>query len=551
MARLDRLGAAAREIAQTGAAIGREFSYDLLAAVSPRGEAETGGALDRLVAAGLVFQRGAPPAAEYQFKHALVQDTAYGTLLRGPRQALHARISAAIEARAPDRAEREPEILAHHLAEAGQLERAAACWLEAGRRAAGRSANLEAIAHLRRGIDALAAPDQSRTGQELELALQLALGPAVMSTHGFGAAESAVAYRRARELALTLGDNRSLFAAVWGLWLGAGQHSAHSEREALVDELFRVAGPLDDPALRLQAHHSAWATRGWSGDLAGSREHIRQGLKLYDRREHGGHALLYGGHDPAVCGLGQGGVSLWMLGYPDQALASGREAVALGVDLAHVPSLGHGLWFAGVIHMFRRDAPAARETGERLIALGREHRLPQYRAIGEMARGWARARLGDAEDGLVEFRQGLSAYSALATVHLGFFAAALAATELHAGFPEQAGATLDEADIAIAQRGESSWRPQALQVRGDLCLTVGAPDMASAEQHYLEALAGARGQGAKSYELRAALGLARLWRAQDRARQARELVEPVYAWFTEGFDTPDLIEAKALLVSLS
>jgi len=301
MARLDRLGPAAREVAQTGAAIGREFSYELLAAVSPRAEAETPGALDQLVAAGLVFQRGSPPAADYQFKHALVQDTAYGTLLRGPRQALHGRIAEAIETRMPDRVEREPEILALHLAEAGQPERAAAYWLAAGRHAAGRSANIEALAHLRRGVEALTAVAETPERTRLELALQLALGPALMSTRGFGTPEANSAYRRARELAKRSGDDRSLFAAVWGLWLATGQSGPGGHRKSLVDELFRVAEPLGDPGLRMQAHHAAWTTFIFRGDLAGSSEHVRQGLKLCDRKEHGTHAL---GSSPAMTGGG-------------------------------------------------------------------------------------------------------------------------------------------------------------------------------------------------------------------------------------------------------
>ena len=338
MARLDRLGPGPKEIAQIGAAIGREFSYELLAAVTPRGAAETQAALGRLVAAGLVFQRGIPPSAEYQFKHALVQDTAYGTLLRGPRQALHGRIAAAIGECSPGTAERQPELLAHHLAEAGQPERAACYWLDAGRRAAARSANIEAVAHLQRGIEALAQLAETPERIRLELALQLARGPAVMSIRGFGAPDAEAAYRRARELAELCGDNRALFAAIWGEWLVTGQTAGGGHREDLVDELFRVAEPLGDPGLRMQAHHAAWATLIFQGDLLRGNEHVRQGLNLYDRNEHGTHALLFGGHDPAVCGTGQAAMALWMLGYPDQAVASAGRAIDFAKDVAHLPS---------------------------------------------------------------------------------------------------------------------------------------------------------------------------------------------------------------------
>ncbi len=238
MARLDRLGPAAREMAQTGAAIGREFSYDIVSAVTARPVADVQAALDRLVGSGLVFQRGTPPAADYQFKHALVQDTAYGTLLRGPRQALHGQIAVAIENRASERVEREPEILAHHWAEAGNAQRAVGYWLEAGRRAAARSANREAVAHLSRGADMVTSLPEGTEAMRLELALQLALGPAVMSIRGFGAPEAVVAYRRARDLAETLGDSRSLFAAIWGLWLTTGQYVEIDRRANLSTNCF-------------------------------------------------------------------------------------------------------------------------------------------------------------------------------------------------------------------------------------------------------------------------------------------------------------------------
>jgi class 3 adenylate cyclase len=549
MARLDRLGSAAKETAQIGAAIGREFSYELLSAVAPRGGAETEAALARLVAAGLVFQRGTPPSAEYQFKHALVQDTAYGTLLRGPRQSLHGRIAAAISERSPDIADRQPELLAYHFAEAGQPERAASYWLDAGRRAASRSANIEAVAHLRRGIEALAPIAETPERIRSELALQLALGPAVMSIRGFGAPDAETAYRRARELAERSGDARLLFAALWGLWLTTGQSAPGGHEETLVEELFRVAAPLDDPGLRMQAHHAGWATLIFRGDLAGSSEHVRQGLKLYDRKQHGTHALLYGGHDPAVCGTGQGAMALWMLGYPDQAVESARQGIDLANAVAHLPSIGHSLWFAGTVHMMRRDAPAALDTGQRLVALGREHGLAAYEAVGGIIRGWARAGLGEAEEGVAELRQAINVYRANATVMLGLFITALAETELRGGYIDRAGAALNDASAEI-ERKEVIWSSDFLRIKGDLVAAQSPVDFSAAEHSYNLARAFARERDAKSLELRAALALARLWCQQGRRDEAHDLLAPLYGWFTEGLDTPDLVEAKTLLDEL-
>jgi len=544
MARLDRLGPEAREIAQTGAAIGREFSYDIVTAAASRPEADTRAALERLVASGLVFQRGNPPTADYQFKHALVQDTAYGTLLRGPRQALHERIAAAIETRTPDRAEREPEILAYHLAEAGQFQRAATFMLEAGRRAAARSANIEAAAQLRRGVEILTAQPNSDERMRLELALQLALGPAVMATRGFGAPEAQAAYRRAQELSEALHDSRSLFAALWGMWLALGQTDEHGHRRHLVDELFRVAEPLSDPGLVLQAHHAAWATLVFDGDLAGSQEHVRQGLKLYDREKHGRHALLYGGHDPAVCGTGQDGIAYWALGFPDQAAQSARQSIAFANALEHPPSLGHGLWFSGVVHLLRREPAVVLDVAERLIALSRDRGLAQYLAVGAVLRGWALAQSGQRETGLAELRAAIDSYRKTAAVLMPLFTVALIDAELLGGHIEAASAAMER---TIGQKREPIWTSEILRARGDLRLAQNPDDLSGAEQLYNDALSVARGRDAKSLELRAALSLARLYGRQRRPQDVLRLLQPLYSWFTEGFETADLNDAKALL----
>jgi class 3 adenylate cyclase len=551
MARLDRLGPAAREVAQIGAAIGRDFSYELLSAASQRSEAETHEALDRLVAAGLVFQRGVPPVAEYQFKHALVQDTAYGTLLRGPRQALHARIAAAIEERSSDIVERAPEILAHHLTEAGEIDRAAIRWLQAGRRAAGRSANIEAAAHLARGIAGLrgltATPERNR----MELVTQLTLGPVLLSDRGFGNVEARGAYRRAAELAERLGDDRARFAASWGLWMTAQAEAGREDRINLqrqhLDEMFQIADRIGDPELSLQAHHSAWSAQLWLGEFVRSEDHIRQGLAVYDLDKHRHHALLYGGHDPGVCGMGHDAVARWSLGYPDRAAQRARECIVLGEALGHAPSLGHSLWFAGVLHNLRRDVEAARDCGERLLTLGREHGLRQYQAVGGVIHGWALIHGRHADQALPELRSAVARYGAGGKTMLSLYRTVLAEAELRAGNADAAAAVLVSAE-EIGQRWSQA---DFLRLRGELQRSEFVRDRSAAEQSYREAIALAREQSAKSWELRAATSLAGLWREMGRRDAARELLAPVYAWFTEGFDTPDLIDAKALLEELT
>ena len=547
MARLDRLGPAAREMAQIGAAIGRDFSHELLLAAAQRDEVEIRAGLEPLIAAGLIFQRGVPPAAEYQFKHSLVQDTAYSTLLRSGRQVLHARIADALQQRFPDIVERSPEILAHHLTEAGDLDNAARYWLEAGRRASGQSANVEAAAHLARGIAALSGLPETleRTRQELDL--QLAFGPVLLSTRGYRVPESRQPYRRAAELAGRLGDHRARFAATWGLWIttpGGGRED--HERLPYLDELAEIAGRVGDAELSLQAHHSAWATWIWGGEFLRSQDHVRQGLALYDPDKHRHHALLYGGHDPGVCGRGQGAVALWVLGRPDQAAQSAQEGIALAERLRHVPSLLHALWFAAAVSHLRRDVGTTRDCAERMLTLGAEHGLKQYQAIGGIFRGWTLSETGERDEGLAELRAHVAVYAAAGWTMLALCRSMLAEAELRAGHFTEAEAALETEEV-----GNRWWGAEFLRLHGDLQRHKPGSDRGPAEQSYREAIAVARTQHAAALELRAATSLARLLLDDGRRDEARELLNPVYAGFTEGLDTCDLIDAKALLDTLS
>src|ERR1700719_1282179 len=251
-----------------------------------------------------------------------------------------------MEDRFPEWATSQPEIMAYHCGEAGYEEKAASYFVKAGHNSASRSANAEASGHLTRGLENLARLPETLERLRQELAFQLALGPVLMSLSGYHAPGVRRAYQRAKELAEQLGDDRARFAALWGLWL-----SGTGRRNELLEDMFRVAKDLNDDGLLLQAHHSAWATLIWRGELGPCRDHVRRGLALYDRKRHGDHALLYGGHDPGVCGKGQGGMLLWLLGHPDQAAQSAQEGMALARDLEHLPSLAHAYWFAGCIHL--------------------------------------------------------------------------------------------------------------------------------------------------------------------------------------------------------
>jgi hypothetical protein len=548
MARLDRLGSA-KELAQIGAAIGREFSHGLLAAVAGKPDAEVQPALDRLVAAGLLFRQGSPPHATYLFKHALVQDAAYGTLLRGPRQQLHARIAAATETGMPELVEREPELLAYHYAEAGQPDTAAGYWLAAGRLAARRSANSEAVAHLRHGIAAVRGLPETVERNRLELALQLALGPALVSSSGFGDAEASTGYQRAAELARRLGDDSDRFAATWGLWITIRAKSASDHlrlRLQYLGEMVEAAERTGDAELLLQAHHSSWSTRIWNGEFASASEHVHAGLALYDPERHRHHALMYGGHDPGVCGKGQGAVALWALGWPDRAVQSAREGIVSGEILDHLPSLLHSLRFATCVYFLRRQAADAFACSARLLALGSEHGLKMYEAIGGVFHGWALIQQLDAQAGLAELRAAVATYATTAHMNLDLYRAILAEAELRAGNFEEGTAVLIQGERST----DEWWRAGYLRLRGDLLLRGPSDDRVAAERLYRQAISVAAGQQAKSLELRAATSLAMLLGEQGRRSEGYSVLAPVYGWFAEGFDTLDLKEAKALLGEL-
>ena len=335
IARLDRLGPLVREVGQVGAVLGREFGYELIEAVAQRPAAELQSGLDRLAEAGLLFRRGTAPHSYYLFKHALVQDAAYGTLLRTRRQELHARAAAALETHFADLVERQPELLAHHLTAAGATGRAVDQWLKAGQYAAGRLAHVEALGHLDRGLPLLRSLADGPVRDARELELQLALGNCAITVNGMSAPRVGTAYARAHELAQKRGDERQKFQALYGLW----QHNSGSGRvvvaRPLSERLLRMTEHTGNSGLRLQAHHSAWTTGLLGGDPAVGYRHAEVGVRIYDPEEHRPHRDVYGGHDPGVCALMNAALLGWMLGYPDRALIWIGKAQALGERISH------------------------------------------------------------------------------------------------------------------------------------------------------------------------------------------------------------------------
>jgi predicted ATPase len=549
MARLDQL-TTAKEVAQLGAVLGREFPYALLAAITPQDEDTLHAGLAQLVAAELLYQRGRPPRARYIFKHALIQDAAYASLLKSTRQHVHQQIAQVFETRFPALVETQPELVAQHYAAAGCPEQAIGYWQQAGQHALQRSAHLEAISHLTRGLELLAALPDTAERLQHELRVQTTLGTALMAAKGQGAPEVGQAYARARELCRQIGETPQLFPILFGLYRFHLVRAEYQTAREQAEEYLRLAQRVDDPARRLEAQFALGGSLYCLGDVTAARAHLEQGIALYDSQEH--HALaLHLGIDPGVWCLAYAALALWALGYPDQALRRSHEALTLAQTLSHPPSLAATFFYVALTQCFCREAHAVRERAEAAMALASAQALPQWWAVGTILRGWALAMQGQGEEGLAQLRQGLAAWRAMgAGLTVSYYLALLAEVYGHAGQAEEGLRLLAEALAHVDTTGERFYAAEVYRLTGELLLRQATPDAAQAETCWHQALDIARHQQAKSWELRAALSLSRLWQQQGKRDEARDLLAPIYGWFTEGFDTADLQEAKGLLEEL-
>jgi predicted ATPase len=550
MARLDRL-APVKEVAQIGAVIGREFGHELLAATSDRSEADLSDALDQLVSSELVFRRGTPPKTTYSFKHALVQDAAYTSLLKSKRQQLHARLAEVLEARFPETVETQPELLAQHFTGAGLFEQAAGYWRKAGERAIQSSANIEAIAHLSKGLALLDDLPESPERNKVELDLRITLGPALMAVEGFNSEEVVATYSRARDLSERAGDANRLFTALFGLWNSTNTQGAVAVGLEIADEMTRRTEASGNTGQSLQAHHCNWTSSCWAGNPRGCIDHADHGLEIYDRDVHRTHKFLYGAHDPAVCGLVLSGWAYWLVGNPDKSLGRAIEAVELAEELAHPFSSVIANNFVTKVLFFRRETEETIRYAERGLAVCEEHGFGWWNHFLDVLRYWAQAQ-NDGREALADMRQAIQSWEAAGTtLFMPWFLALQAIADRETGKARDGLAKLQEG-LAIGERTGERWFDAELhRIRGELMLVHSARNKAKAEAAFCEALKVARAQGAKSLELRAATSLTRLWGENKRKSEARELLAPVYDWFTEGFDTPDLKDAKALLDELA
>jgi predicted ATPase len=555
MARLDRLGTS-KEVAQMGAAIGREFSHTLLAAVARKPEGELGSALDRLAAAGLLFRQGVPPHANYLFKHALVRDAAYSTLLREPRRALHARIAETLESQFSVIAGSRPELLAHHCAEAGQVEKAASLWGKAGQRSLERSALVEAAGQLTRALDQIATLPASAALRREQIKLQVALLNPFMHVKGPAAPETKAAVERARlliEKAEALGeppeDPLLLFSVLYGFWGASFNTFNGSVARELAGQFLALAEKQKATIPLMIGHRLMGSSLLLTGEIAESRAYLDQAIKLYDPDQHGPLASRFG-QDIGVSILLFRSHALWLLGYPEAALADADRALSNAREIGHTPTLMTAL--STMSPMLCGDYATAGTRFNDLIAMADEQGMLSLKIRGISLQGFLFSVTGEAAKAV----QAMTSTTAIwrstgSTVFIPVTLLHLARAYTELGQTDEARRRIGEAIRAVEATKERWFEAAIYHAAGEIELVAHERDAAKAEAYFERALAIARKQQAKSLELRAATSMARLWCDEGKRDEARDLLAPVYGWFTEGFDTLALKEAKAVLDALA
>jgi class 3 adenylate cyclase/predicted ATPase len=554
MSRLDRLGPA-KEVAQIGAVIGREFSHALLTAAVDKPDAELNAALDRLVQSGLLFRQGVPPHARYLFKHALVQDTAYGTLLRDPRRALHARIADVLESQFTEIAESQPELLARHCSEAGLIEKAAGFWGKAGQRSLARSALVEAAEQLSRALGQIAALPGTSTLRREQIKLHVALLNALFHVKGYAAPETKAAAEQARlliEQSEALGeapeDPLLLFSVLYGFWVANLVAFNSDVCGELATQFLSLAEKQGAPVALMIGHQAVGISLQSAGEITEGRAHYDQAIALYDPMEHRPLTTRFG-QDSRVVNLSRRSAALWLLGYPEAALADTESALRKAREIGHAATLMYALSHGAFARYQCGNYASANAVLDELAALAEEKGTLFWKVFGILNRGCMRVLTGQPLDAVRMITSGWQ--STGATMWMPFFLSYLARAHAELGKFEDAWCSICEAMTAVEGTKERWCEAEVYRTAGEITLLAPEPNPARAEAYFERALAVSRAQQAKSWELRAAMSVARLWRDQGKGDEARNLLAPIYGWFAEGFATLDLKEAKGLLHELA
>ena len=551
-ARLDQLGTA-KEVAQLGAVLGSQFTHEVLQGVSSFDEMTLQKELSRLVDAGLLShqQISQSGGTTYVFRHPLIREAAYHSLLKSTRGQYHRQIAQVLVERFSEFAETQPGVLAHHYTEAGLNDEALVYWQRAGQRAIERSANVEAIRHATRGLELLGTlPDNPEISQH-ELILQTTLGPALIATRGYAASEVVDAYNRARELCQELGETPQLFPVLFGLWLAHLVRAELQTARELGEQLLNLAEHTKDRALFLEAYRALGATLCYLGDFLTSQERLEHGISLYDSQQLRSRTFFHYLADARLTCLSYSAAVLWMLGYPDQALRRIHEVLALAKTIDHPFSTAVALHFAGMVHQCRREVEAAKEHAEAVRAISTEQGFTLWASAGTFGEGWALNEQGMEAVGIGKMQLGLTDWRATgAEIMRPYFHALLAEAYAKAKKPEEGLSELADALEAVERGGERFFEAELYRIKGELLLLRGDAEV-DAEECLCRAFEIAQRQSAKSLELRAAVSLSRLRESQGKQAEARTMLTQICGWFKEGFDTADFKTAQTLLNDLS
>jgi serine/threonine protein kinase/predicted ATPase len=551
MARLDRTEGG-RELAQLAAVLGREFSHELLVAVAGMDEPTLQAELAKLAQAEILYPKGRPPRCTYTFKHALLEDALYNALVKAKRQQFHRRVGEVLESQFPQTSETQPELLGHHFTEAGLTEKAIGYWLKAGQRSRDRSAFAEAIGHLTRGLELVATLAESRPRDEWELQFLTRLAPAYITARGYAAPEAGPILARARELCRRIGDTRQQFGIMLGMW---EWHIVRGDLRVCADQAadgMALAQGLRDPGMMMEALFMPGVTMFYRAQFAGAHTYYENALAAYDDRERTRFWAAHTGHDAGVTHRCYLALTLWHLGYPDRALALARETCELARTIGHAFSLEHAVDFAAYLCHYCRLGAEVQARGEEEVAIATEQGFPFWHALGTLHRGAGMLLQGRDEESLTLLLRGFTAFRATgAEVRVPSYLAMLGDAYTQSGRLEDARKVLDEA-LAVAEKNDDRCHEAELhRLRGELVLAESAERLSDAEACFHQAIETARRQQSKAWELRAIMSLARLWQRQGCRDEARAALAAVYDTFTEGFTTPDLVEAVALLESLA
>jgi predicted ATPase len=547
LARLDRLPATAKGLLQAAAVIGKDIALPLLQSITERSEESLQQELAYLQAAEFLYETSLVPEPHYTFKHVLTQEVTYQSLLRQTCQQYHARIAQILEAQFPAVALAQPELLAQHYTAAGCTAQAVTYWQKAGHRAVERSAYVEAIAHLTTGLTVLQTLPQTPARTQQELMLHVALGGSLVAVQGYATPEVAQVYTRARELCRQLGDTPQLFPVLRGLFVFYLSYGQLQTAQNLAEHLLRQAERQSDMAPQILGHYLLGLALFCRGTPVEAARQFEQAIVAYNFQRHRQLVHVYG-IDLGVVARGWMALSLWFLGYPDQALTQSQEAWTLAHELAHPYSLAAAQILLAWLHQFRQEAQATYDRAVDSTALATQQGFPFFVAWSTVPQGWALTRQEQRAAGITMMQQGLEAAVATGSELLHpYFLTLLAEAYGAAGQPAVGLRLLGEAQDMVARTGERFYEAELYRLTGELQLAQAPAAQAEAELHMCHALDIARHEQAKSLELRAALSLSRLWKRQGKRGEARELLASIYGWFTEGFDTADVQEAKALL----